>query len=115
MSETGADVTRCDSGYEFFVTDCAGVRNRDHFHMFISYQRSQNINKIAHWMTEIGSDMLLSDFLDLKKQFREAIFEGACIFAVSSNTITDEMGQRYIEDLEGERFVDDSGFQIDRS
>lgn len=85
----------------------------DHVHMFLGYRPTQNISKIVQWLKGISSRLLLQEFRHLKRQFWGRHFWAREYLAVSSENITDEIIQNYIEEQEGEPVVDDSRFQID--
>ena len=88
----------------------SGKVSSDHVHVFIPYHPTQNISKIVQWLKGISSRMLLSEFPPLKKQFWGKHLWARGYLAVSSENITDEMIQQYIEEQEGEPVVDDSRF-----
>jgi putative transposase len=75
--------------------------SRDHVHMFISYRPTQNISKIMQCLKEISSRVLLMEFPRLRKNFWDRHFWAMGYLAVSSDNITDEMIQQYIEEQEG--------------
>ena len=101
--------------FEHEIEIFTGKVASDHVHMFIGYRPTQNISKIVQWLKGISSRVLLSEFPHLKKQFWGRHLWARGYLAVSSDNITDEVIQKYIEDQEGEPVVDDSRFQIDSS
>lgn len=86
---------------------------RDHVHVFLAYRPNQDVSTIVQWMKGISSKVLFQEFSYLRKQFWGRHFWTRGYLAVSSDTITDEMIQQYIEEQEGEPIHDDSRFPID--
>jgi putative transposase len=82
--------------------------------MFISYRPTQNVSKIMQWLKGISSRVLMSEFTHLKKEFWGKHLWSRGYMAVSSENVTDEMIQEYIEQQEGESVVDNSRFLIDQ-
>ena len=91
----------------------SGKVARDHVHLFVSYNPTMNISKIAQWLKGISSRMLLQEFEHLRKQFWGRHLWARGYMAISSGNVTDEMIQKYIESQEGESVNEDSQFQID--
>jgi len=83
-----------------------GKVSNDHVHMFVSYRPNQDISKIVHWLKDIRSRLLLSEFTRLKKQFWGHQFWARSYLAVSSDNNMDEMVYQHIQDQEGESIVD---------
>ena len=83
--------------------------------MFVAYRPMQDVSQIVQWLKGISSRILLSEFHHLKKQFWGRHLWARGYLAVSSGNITDEMIQEYIQEQEGEPFMDDSRFEIDLS
>ena len=90
-----------------------GKVSADHVHMFLGYRPTQSISKKVQWLKGTSSRVLLQEFAHLRKQFWGRHFWARGYMAVSSENITDEMIQAYIDEQEGEPMVDDSRFQID--
>jgi REP-associated tyrosine transposase len=67
----------------------------------------------VRWLKGINSRVRRQELTHLKKQFWGRHFWAWGYLAVSSDHITDEMLQQYIESQEGEPLTDDSRFTID--
>ena len=104
--QAGADGRGGDPSSRSSAADCGGE---------ISYRAHQNISQIVQWLKGTSSRVLLQEFPHLKKQYWGRHLWARGYFAVTSDTITDEMINEYINEQEGEALQDDSRFEIDPS